>query len=168
MVFVNRYCFLIQYRNKLCIFEKHCYSITCDSHQREKQNTIFLFTHLWPASSKALSHTFAFPPGLGASLLDNPKQCTDALERYVIQHHCKLIIATYGWFRQLEYDNYLMKWKYPLRDYLIEIQRLRGSGTLFLMEVWNRQQDSLKAWQFSDNRKLLYIWHFLCSPLITF
>lgn len=38
-----------------------------------------------------------------------------------------------------------MKWKYSLCDYPIEIERLMGSETLFIMEGRNRQQDCLKA-----------------------
>lgn len=38
-----------------------------------------------------------------------------------------------------------------LLDYPIEIQRLMGSRTLFVMEVHNRQQDSLKAHDITEN-----------------
>lgn len=87
---------------------------------------------------------FTFPPGLGVCLMDSAWLHQG---RYVIQHHCKSIKerCLNSWFTQLKYDNYLMKWKYSLCDYPIEIERLMGSETLFIMEGRNRQQDCLKA-----------------------
>lgn len=102
----------------------------------------FLFFHLWPTSNKTLSHMLAFPPGLGVWLLDSKNLCAR-----------KVMLSMLSTVTQRQMPKQLI-WTTrvgQLLDYPIEIQRLMGSRTLFVMEVHNRQQGSLKAHDITEN-----------------
>lgn len=117
------------------IFEKHCFCYVGFSWKGETEHHFLNSLTYGPHPAKHLAICLLFPLDWGfgywiAQIHASGKVYYPLL--LTVNQRC-----LNSWFRQLDCDNYPM-----------EIQRLMGSGTLFIMEV---QQNSLKAQDITEN-----------------